>query len=80
MEKDETPKFICAYVLQSKLLMKFEYVLSILTFSLTFVYNIEDRWLCAAYSYNQKLQFVGTQLVFVDVMHRTNTSSLNGAR
>lgn len=60
--------------------MKFEYVLSILTFLLIFVYNIEDRWLCAAYSYNQKQQLVGTQLGFVDVIHRTNTSFLNDVR
>ena len=57
MERDGTPKFICAYVCKiNELLVKFEYSVSILTFSLTFVYNVEDGWLCSAYSYNHKLQ------------------------
>ena len=64
MERDGTPKFICAYICKiNELLMKCECGVSILTFSLTFVYNIEDRCLFSAYSNDQKLQFVGTQLI-----------------
>jgi hypothetical protein len=81
MRRDGTPKFICTYICKiNELLMKSEYVVSIPTFSLTIVYNVEDRWLRSAYSYNQKLHFVDTQLVFVDVIHTTNTSFLNGVK